>query len=197
MAPVHAHERYRTVAHHVGNIAEGLAEEPGELRTTHFPACERELAVPDRAQAANIAVDLHVVRRIGEDEVGLGAIHQRLEVDRAARIAAQQAMAAKVPQVARTRHGRASSKSDSVLGLVRAVRICLARLLYGEVDLGQAEPGQLDVELEVDHRLKLDGEEFLVPAGIERELVIGEHIRAPLGFGEVRERDGGHRLPLE
>ena len=61
-------------------------------------------------------------------------------------------------------------------------------LVEHEVDLGEAEAGQLDIELEVDQRLQLDREDLLVPAGVERQLVVGEHIGAALGVGEVRQR---------
>jgi len=65
----------------------------------HLVACERKLAVLDRAEATDIAVDLHVVGRIGEHEVGLAPVHQCLEVGSAARVPAQQAMPTKLPQI--------------------------------------------------------------------------------------------------
>jgi len=45
--------------------------------------------------------------------------------------------------------------------------------------------------------LKLNGEDLLVPPGIERELVVGKDVGAPLGRGEMRQRERGNGLPLE
>ena len=134
-------------------------------------------------EPADVAVDRHVVGRIGEDEVGPRPVHQRLEVDLAARVAAQQAMAAEPPEIAVARDRRAGCEGNCIVRPIGTVGIRLARLVDDEVDLGQAEAGQLDVEVEVDQRLQLDREDLLVPAGIERELVVGEHVGPPLGLG--------------
>ena len=53
------------------------------------------------------------------------------------------------------------------------------------------------VELEVDQSFELDGQDFLIPTRIERELVVGEHVSAPLGVGEMRQRDGRDRFPAQ
>ena len=123
--------------------------------------------------------------------------HQRLEVDLASRVAAEQAVPAKQPEVAAARDRRTGRDDDCVVSSIAAIGIGLARFVDHEVDFGEAEPGQLDIELEVDQRLQLDGEDLLVPPGIERELVVGQHVGAPLGLGEMRQRDGRHRLPFE
>ena len=65
----------------------------------HLVAYERKLAVLDRAEATYIALDLHVVGRVGEHEVGPAAVNQCLEVGSAARVPAQQAMPTKLPQI--------------------------------------------------------------------------------------------------
>ena len=51
-----------------------------------------------------------------------------------------------------------------------------------QVDFGQGEAGDLHAEVEVDQGLKFDGEQLLVPACIQRQLVVGEHI-GPAGHG--------------
>ena len=51
----------------------------------------------------------------------------------------------------------------------------------------QAEAGELDVELEIDQTLQLDREDLPVPAGVERELVVGKHVGAALGGAQVRQ----------
>jgi hypothetical protein len=56
------------------------------------------------------------------------------------------------------------------------------RLLEEEVDLRNREPGQFDVELEVDEALQLDCQELLVPAGLLGELVVSQDIGPLFGL---------------
>ena len=187
MAPVHADVGDRPVAHDSGDVAEGLGEEAGELRPAHLAGGKGELAVLDRAEPADVAVDLHVVGWIGEDEVGPSAVHQRFEVDRAPRVAAQQPVTSELPEVARcarpgsrrhtplhpqVRRGHPGSASPAS----SIAKSTSARL----------NPVSSTSNSKIDQRLELDREDFLVPPGIERELVVGQHIGAPLGLGEVR-----------
>ena len=102
-----------------------------------------------------------------------------------------------MPDVAFTRDRGAGGYQDRIVGRVSAIGIALAGLLDRKVDFGQAEPGQLDLEVEIDQRLQLDCQDFLISAGIEREHVVRNHIRAAFGLGEVREGDRRHRLPLQ
>jgi hypothetical protein len=50
----------------------------------------------------------------------------------------------------------------------------------------------ISIKSDVDQLLKLAGEQFEVPEGIERELVLGEHERAGFDFVEVRNPDHRH-----
>lgn len=72
-------------------------------------------------------------------------------------------MTAELPDITPAGHRLARHHRDRVLGFERAVSARLVRLVDRQVDLGQAEPGQLDIELEVDQRLELDREDLLVP----------------------------------
>ena len=60
------------------------------------------------------------------------------------------------------------------------------------VDLADREAGELDVVLRLDQALQLDREQFLVPAGVQRELVVGEDVGPLLGLGEMREAQARH-----
>ena len=57
----------------------------------------------DRAQPADMAVDRHVVGRIGEDEIGPLVLPSALEARGSPRVAAKQAMAPEEPEIAATR----------------------------------------------------------------------------------------------
>ena len=103
-------------------------------------------------------------------------------------------MATQQPQVAHACYWVTADRRDRILRRIAAIGIGLAGFIEHEVDLGQAEPGHLDIELQVDQRLQLDREDLLVPPGIERELVVGEHVGAPLGIGEMRQGQGRHPL---
>ena len=60
-----------------------------------------------------------------------------------------------------------------------------------EVDLGRFEAGQLDFESEIDKLLQLDGQDFPVPAGFQRDLVVREDIGPLLRLAHVGNPDRG------
>jgi hypothetical protein len=68
-----------------------------------------------------------------------------------------------------------------------------------EIDLGGLEADHLEVEVEVHlgQALQLDREQVLVPAGKLGEPVVGDHVGADLGLGEVLELEGRDRLHPE
>jgi hypothetical protein len=69
------------------------------LASGHLAGRHRELAVLDRSQAPNMAVDPDVVRWIGKHEPGLFIIKQgRVDV-RIAGVATQQLVIAKLPEI--------------------------------------------------------------------------------------------------
>ena len=166
VAPVHADKGNGTVAHHRCGIAEGIGKEGRELGLAHLARGKGELAVLDRAQSADIAINLHVVGRVREHEVSNLTAHQGFEVDGAARIPAQQPVAPELPEVALTRDCETRSKADLVVLTIELIGISVARLIKHQVNLGEAEPGELGIELKVDQRLQLDRQDLLVPASI-------------------------------
>ena len=66
-----------------------------------------------------------------------------------------------------------------------------------EVDLGEREAGELDVELEIDEGLQLDREDIAVPAGVQRELVVGDHVGPALRRAQVGQPERRHALQAE
>lgn len=66
------------------------------------------------------------------------------------------------------------------------VGIGIGCLIEHQIDLGEAEAGELDIEFQVDQPLQFDCEDVAIPARVKRELVVGEDIGAPLGLCEMR-----------
>ena len=52
----------------------------------------------------------------------------------------------------------------------------------------------VEIELEFAQVVELQGEEFLVPAGVLGQLVVGQDVGTPLQFGHVGQPDNRHRL---
>ena len=130
-------------------------------------------------------VDRDVVGRIGEDQAGLLARHQGREHGRVAHIATDQPVRPELPDVAPADPGGGGIRED-VVGRV-------IRLLGGDgrqegVDLRNREAGDPDLKVKVlsQERPQFRGEPVLVPAGIERQFVVGEDIGALLGLAQVR-----------
>ena len=57
---------------------------------------------------------------------------------------------------------------------------------------GVLEPDRLEIKIEVDERLQLDRQDLAVPAGVLRELVVGQDVGALVGFAEMREPHSWH-----
>ena len=78
----------------------------------------------DRAEAARMAVDFHVVRRVGEDRRGVFLAHQRREGQSIKGAAAQKPMAAEEPEIADLadrRPGRALGQNIGRIGILGRV----------------------------------------------------------------------------
>ena len=70
----------------------------------------------------------------------------------------------------------------------------IGRSLEDHVDLAGGEAGQRQVEIDVEHRqlAELELQEIEVPAGAERDLVVGDPQRPLLRLREMRQRDRRH-----
>src|SRR3984893_17316954 len=89
VAPVHAEEVDRAVGAEGREGLGGLAEKGNEGRLVHLPRGHREWAMVDRAEAAHMALDRHVERRVAEDHTSALLAHQGYEIGRVEGIAAQ------------------------------------------------------------------------------------------------------------
>jgi hypothetical protein len=97
--PVHAHESDRSVPTAVRRGAQGLHQERGEGVPRHLAYPHRELAMAHPAEAADMAVNRHVVWWIGEDEVDLLGSKKRLIIGRPPCISTDQTMTPELPDV--------------------------------------------------------------------------------------------------
>src|SRR5262249_59550247 len=89
----------RSTSAESGQIAAGLVEKRRVLGWVHLARRHREGVVMDRAEAARVTVDRHVVGRVAEDHRGARRAHQRGEGAGVESVAAQNAMSPKKPQI--------------------------------------------------------------------------------------------------
>jgi hypothetical protein len=150
-------------------------------------------------QPGGMTIDGHVVGRVGKNEIGRFALHQCICGFALASVAADEAMPSKQPQLARSTHRgiAAAKRRDMVLRLCRPCGSTLAGFVEDEIDLSEREAGKLDLELQVDQPLQFECEQFPIPAGILRKLVVGKHIGAPLGTPELRQPQRRNSAPSE
>src|SRR5262249_61515560 len=119
--------------------------------------------------------------------------HHQVKDGSVSRIPANQTMAPETPNIPYPRDsGRwiIGGQGDLILDVSRIVRRALARFVEHEVDFGGRETGELDIEIDVDEALQLDRQELSVPARVEGELVVGQHIGPPLARIQMSQDDG-------
>ena len=106
-------------------------------------------------------------------------------------------MATEQPQIS----GLADRRTGCTFGrrIFRAVRSAgrLARFLKDEVDLRHLEPGQFDIDVELDQPLKFNRQQFLVPPGLLGELVVGQDVGALIGVAQMRQLACGYCVDAE
>jgi hypothetical protein len=122
-----------------------------------------------------------------------GAIHQRATTpDRA--LSPQISRCRPSCQISPSRHRRRGVLHHDIIS--RIIRLFRVQAVNQAVDLGNREPRDLqaEVEIEVLQSLKLLRQQILVPAGIERQLVVGQHIGAFLVGRHVLQPDAGHAV---
>ena len=65
-------------------------------------------------------------------------------------------------------------------------------MIERQVDLGQREAGNGDIELKINQSLQFECQQPLIPAGIQRELVVGQDIGPPLLRRQMRQPQHRH-----
>src|SRR5262249_891993 len=146
------------------------------------------------------AIDRNIVRRIGKDHLSLFTRHQGRDQGRIAGVAANEAMWAQLPNVSQTAAWLLGIKPRQNV-ICRIARFFVSQSLDQMVDLGNREAGELNVEVEVTGRelFELEGQELIVPAGVECDLVVGKDIGSLLGCRhavDAKAWDGLHPQKL-
>ena len=162
------------------------------LRFGHLARGHGEFPMTRTASAADVAVDGYVVGRVGEDHLGDLAVQQVVIGGRPGRIRTQQPVPAEPPQITGTGDRRRVVDRRQPVGLV----LVPGAVESGDqrIDLGRLEARDLDVEVEVDgrERLQLNRQEFLVPARELRQAVVRDEVGAPLRLVQIANANRGH-----
>ena len=157
----------------------------GELGRGHLPDAHGELAVADAPEPADMAVDRHVVGRIGEDEVGALVRHESLRGSRRSR---------ESPQIRRCRPSSQRSPGRVTADLRESGGMLVLRSRPTPTasspwprrgrDRPQRERSRSARHRSRDRsrRLQLDRQHLPVPAGVQRELVVGDAHRPGAGL---------------
>lgn len=193
--PVHAEEVDRAIKAMVSHVPEAVVQEGDELISGHLAGRHGELAVLHLAGTTDMTVDRNVIRWIGEDHSGLLALHQGCDHLRIERIAADEAMRTKPPDVSRPTAGRYIGViRQEIVGRVAILLVCL--LGQNGVDLWNGEAAQRNIETALFSLAQQGGQllrqKIAVPACVERQLVVGEDIGALLRCRHVIEADARH-----
>src|SRR3954471_11989349 len=105
------------------------------------------------SEPTDVAVDPHVVRRIGKDQVGLLVSEEELVIADGSSVATKQAMPTESPQVAMARDRKGRELGHQVCRC-NLLGLALACLVQREIDLCQRETGERHVEVDVDQGLQ-------------------------------------------
>jgi hypothetical protein len=116
-------------------------EECCELGLGHLAAGHHKFAMANAAEAADVAVNGNVVRRIGKDEFSLRTGKELIVDSRVAGISAEQAMAIEQPQIAGLADRRTRRWIGALIFWPAPGPVGFARFLQDEVDLRHLKPG--------------------------------------------------------
>ena len=179
-------------------LAKRGGKESGEFGAGHLARRHREVAMADFAEPTDVAVDCDVIGRISEDHFGFFAVHEIGDHAAIQRVAADKPVRPEPPDISRPTARRRSVRLGEPI-------ICRIALFLGRkaldqlVDLSDRKARDADVEAEVSvHQLlQLEGEQLLVPAGVEGELIVGQHIGPLLGRRQMADAKAGRRRHAE
>jgi hypothetical protein len=143
-----------------------------------------------------MAIDGHVVGRVGEDHLRPLTVHQGRDRGAVERAAADQPMRTKLPKVADAAAHRSRGRDHVLFGRSRVLRL---EPFDEAVDLGDRETGDADIEVEIkgEQILKLPRQDLFVPASVERELIVGDDVGALLGGAHRLDAQAGHPREAE
>lgn len=120
----------------------------------HLPHAHRKVAVAE-ASAADIAIDLNIVRRIAENQIDAFAPKKRRISAGVARVSTDEFVPPEYPNArARNRWPVVPIGRNYVFDRgIRTVGCAVACLVQYDIDLGQREAGKFDIEHKVDQTL--------------------------------------------
>jgi len=105
------------------------------------------------AEPTNMPIDLDIVRRVGEYELSLPAIEERLVVGAVPGISTQQPVLSENPKVAGLAHRNAGRTSRDIVFWPTRIAGCLSCFIQDDVDLGRLESSEFDLDIKVDEPL--------------------------------------------
>src|SRR5271157_4779088 len=116
-------------------------------------------------------------------------VEQMLEAAVQGGVAAKQTMPTQQPQIAGLAHCRL--RAIDVAALIRLAAARNVRHTYEKIDFRglEARDGQVEVYVELGDVVELEREQFVVPAGVLGEFVVGQNVSALLRFGHVGQAD--------
>src|SRR5258706_16173517 len=106
MAPVHKRRVDRAVCGVGGEVLKRRGQKGRKVRRGHFTTAHCEIAVLDLALATNVTVNCNVVWRVSYHQGCFGAAEQGVIANAVEGIAAEQAVIAEPPEVARPADSR-------------------------------------------------------------------------------------------
>ena len=143
----------------------------------------------DRPQSRDVASDRHVIGRISEHHVDpVGAEQPAIAVG-VEGVAAQQAMVAQNPKVARP-----SDRGDLIVDGRQLVFLVEAVAIQNDVDLTHLKTAEFEVDLRIEFQNigELQGQGLAVPAGVVGDPVERKPQYAQIGVGQIRQADRRH-----
>ena len=146
MAPVHADLVDRPVSAVAGRQTHEGGQEANELALAHLAGRHLEVSMVYRAQTADMAVDLYVVRRVGEHHLGALLAQQLLVGGLLQGAAAQEKVLAELPQVTKCADRRAFALQLRHHLLLRGFD---RRRGLQAVEVDRVEPCDLEVEVDI------------------------------------------------
>src|SRR4029077_752797 len=139
MAPIHEDICDRTIPAARRRSSQSIDQEACELVLVHLAHAHRKVAMADPPEAADMAVDRHIVWRISTDQVDDFITEKRRIGARFARIAADEFVTPECPKVARLRSSGSLVPIGRYIVLDRGIRTiscALPRLVQNDVNLG-------------------------------------------------------------
>ncbi len=155
MPPVHEAKYNCSLLTVRGNIGAGPGQEVGELTRAHLPAGHRKLFVLGFSAAANMAIDLDVIRRIGQAHLRQFSLLHQLPVRRhLRRITAIQPVLVETPDVTPSCNNRFFGHVFGMKVLV-AYHFRINLPVDHEINLSCTKAGHFDVKPVIQQKLHL------------------------------------------